>query len=75
MIPRIKELRRLEKITTRRDLCVSSEVDCTGCKQALALPGGTYYCGILKEETTSALCRCCPYYDMETLEYRLFRRE
>jgi len=43
------------------------------CKQAITLPDRVY-CGILKEQIDGVVCKCCPCYDEEPLEYSLFRR-
>ncbi len=75
MLPRMKEPRRLEKISRSKGLPESAVVDWAGCKQALVLPEEAYYCGIWKEKISTALCKYCPYYDKETPEYKLFRRE
>ena len=43
------------------------------CKQAITL-ANKVYCGILKEQVDNVVCKCCPCYDEEPLEYSLFRR-
>lgn len=75
MLQRVKGPKRLEKIDSRKQLQANLEIDGTECKQALGSPGGTYYCGVWKEEISKTLCRYCPHYARETLEYILFRRE
>jgi len=44
------------------------------CKQAVTLVADKVYCGILKEQVDNVVCKCCPCYDAEPLEYSLFRR-
>jgi len=43
------------------------------CKQAIPL-ADKVYCGLLKEHVDTVVCKCCPCYDEEPLEYSLFRR-
>ncbi len=43
------------------------------CKQSIIL-SDKMYCGILKENVDMVVCKCCPCYDEEPLEYSLFRR-
>jgi len=43
------------------------------CKQAITL-ADKVYCGVLKEQVDTVLCKLCPCYDEEPLEYSLFRR-
>ena len=45
--------------------------DCSLCKQAICLSNGVYCCK-LRENVDSAAC--CPHFDLEPLEYRLYRR-
>jgi len=79
MLPRFKELKKLEAYTKRKKIRDSLKrrdinIDYHECKQAISLPNGVY-CGIWKETVNESLCRSCPYFDREPLEYRLFRRE
>jgi len=83
MLSRFKELKKLEEYGRRRkihnslkrgDLRSSSlKIDFNECKQAIPLSNGAY-CGIWKDKVTEALCKSCPYFDREPLEYKLFRR-
>jgi len=43
------------------------------CKQAITL-NNRVYCGVLKEQIDGVVCKLCPCYDAEPLEYSLFRR-
>jgi len=43
------------------------------CKQAISLAHKVYCC-VLKELVDGSLCKCCPCYEREPLEYSLFRR-
>ena len=43
------------------------------CKQAITL-ANKVYCGIIKEQVDNVICKCCPCYHEEPLEYSLFRR-
>jgi len=45
--------------------------DCNLCKQAICLSNGIY-CGKLRENVDSVAF--CPHFDLEHLEYRLYRR-
>ena len=45
--------------------------DCNACKQAICLSNGVY-CGKLREPVD--VVACCPHFDFEPLEYRLYRR-
>ena len=45
--------------------------DCNACKQAICLSNGVF-CGKLREHVNSAVS--CPHFDLEPLEYRLYRR-
>jgi len=65
--PKPKEL-----IKETYEQSVTVEVnDCSVCKQAICLPGGTF-CGKLREHVDSVAS--CPYFDFEPLEYRLYKR-
>lgn len=75
MLPRIKELRKFEEIRKGKKLHDGPAIHYNECKQAIVLQDGVYYCGVWKEKISDVLCRYCPYYDRETLEYKLFRRE
>jgi len=44
---------------------------CDDCKQAILLPNGVY-CGKLREQVSNI--PNCPHFDLEPLEYRLYRR-
>jgi len=44
------------------------------CKQAISMAGKVYCCA-LKELVDASLCRACPSFEREPLEYTLFRRE
>jgi len=79
MLPRFKELKKLEAYTRRKKIRASLKrrginIDYHECKQAIPLPNGVY-CGIWKATVGESLCRSCPYFDREPLEYRLFRRK
>lgn len=74
MLPRLKELKKPERINQRGTPPKSQLVTCTECKQVIVLPNGACYCGIWKETISTAFCKYCPYYGEETLEYRLFKR-
>jgi len=43
------------------------------CKQAISL-ANRVYCAVLKELVEDSLCKGCPCYEKEPLEYSLFRR-
>ena len=82
MLSRSKELKKIEEYgghkrihsPERRGLKgFSLEISCDKCKQAIPLIEGTF-CGLRKEKGGEALCKSCPYFDAESLEYRLFRR-
>jgi len=78
MLPRFKELKKLEAYTRRKKIRDSLKrrginINYHECKQAIPLPNGVY-CGIWKENVKESLCRSCPYFDREPLEYKLFRR-
>jgi len=45
--------------------------NCNECKQAIALPRGTY-CGKLREQVHDI--PNCPHFDFEPQEYKLYRR-
>lgn len=75
MLPRIKEPRKLEAIRRGKKLHDSPAINHTECKQAIVLSSEACYCGVWKDKTSEVLCRYCPYYDKENLEYKLFRRE
>jgi len=44
------------------------------CKQAISLANKVYCC-VLKELVEGPLCKDCPCYEREPIEYSLFRRE
>jgi len=44
------------------------------CKQAISLASKIYCCA-LKELVDASLCKACPCFEREPLEYTLFRRE
>ncbi|KPV64265.1 MAG: hypothetical protein AOA66_0354 [Candidatus Bathyarchaeota archaeon BA2] len=82
MLSRFKELKNLEesnrhkKIHSLKRVSLKSsnlKIDCNECKQAIPLPDGAYR-GIFKEKVSKALCKSCPHFDQEPLEYKLFRR-
>jgi len=82
MLSRVKELKKLEEYSRRKkihgslkrgSLKSSLKIDCNDCKQAIAISDGAY-CGIWKEKVSETLCKSCPYFDREPLEYKLFRR-
>jgi len=79
MLPRFKELKKLEAYARRKKIRDDLKrrginIDYHECKQAIPLPNGVY-CGMWKGSVKESLCRSCPYFDREPLEYRLFRRE
>ena len=79
MFPRFKELKRLEAYARRKKIrddlkSRGINIDYHECRQAIPLPNGVY-CGMWKETVNESLCRSCPYFDREPLQYRLFRRE
>lgn len=49
------------------DICSN----CNGCKQSILLPKGVY-CGKLREQVTNV--PDCPHFDLEPLEYKIYRR-
>jgi hypothetical protein len=83
MLPRFKELKKIEEHSRRKKIrsslkrgslkSIGLEIDYNECKQAIPLRKGAY-CGIWKEKVSEDLCRSCPFFDREPLEYRLFRR-
>jgi hypothetical protein len=82
MLSRFKELKKLEEYSRHKkihsnlkrvSLKSSLKIDCNECKQAIPMPDGAY-CGIWKEKASETLCKSCPYFDQEPLEYKLFRR-
>jgi len=73
MLPRIKELKKFEAYGRRKKIRSVLKIDGNECKQAIPVPDGAY-CGIWREKISGILCKCCPYFDREPLEYRLFRR-
>lgn len=78
MLPRFKELKRLEAYTSRKKIRDrmkrnGKNIDYHECKQAIPL-SNRVYCGIWKETVSETLCKSCPYFDREPLEYKLFRR-
>jgi hypothetical protein len=78
VFPRIKELQKLQNLEKSRgrlfkksrNVLVNS---CNECKQAISLPKGVY-CGVWREQINPAMCQHCPYFDIEPLEYKLFKR-
>ena len=87
MLSRVKELKTLPQLEKLKKLEAHSRekkmrgglkrsginLDYYECKQAIHLPNGVY-CGLGKETVSESLCKSCPYFDREPLEYRLFRR-
>jgi len=79
-----KYLQRFEEYQRRRVEIVSKprrpkrtsatpKVFSSNCKQAISLASKVYCC-VLKELVGSSLCKRCPCYEREPLEYSLFRR-
>jgi len=52
---------------------VSPRIFSDNCKQAIPL-ANKVYCAVLKELVVGVLCKGCPCYEREPLEYTLFRR-
>ncbi len=87
MLSRVKELKKLPQLEELKKLDAHSRrkkirgglkrrgvnIDYHECKQAIPLPNEVY-CGLWKETVSESLCKCCPYFDREPLEYKLFRR-
>jgi hypothetical protein len=88
MLSRVKELKKLPQLEEPKKLDVHSRrgktletlkqiginnVDYHECKHSISL-SGEIYCGMWKEKVNGALCKYCPYFDREPLDYRLFRR-
>jgi len=77
MFSQLKESKKVEKSSSPKkisDLKSSNlNIDLNDCKQAILLPDGTY-CGKWKEKVNEVLCKACPYFDLEPLEYKLFKR-
>jgi len=68
--------RRVEILSGRRRIRkppVGPKVFSGNCKQAISLVNKVY-CSVLKEFVDGSLCKGCPSYEPEPLEYRLFRR-
>jgi len=77
-------LQRLEKYRKQRVETLSKprrvrkpplvpKVFSDNCKQAISLAGKVYCC-VLKELVEGSLCKGCPCYEREPLEYSLFLR-
>lgn len=78
MFARLKRLPEFEKFYGRyvkgarrnlRNLVVGSH----DCKQAISLSDGVY-CGVWREKVSEAMCRRCPYFDLEPAEYKRLKR-
>jgi len=44
------------------------------CRQAIFSSSGEIYCGLLREQVDEKTCECCPLFDSEPTEYKLFIR-
>jgi len=64
----LEKPRRLKKPTSSMENVFSSN-----CKQAITLSNKAYCC-VLKELVNRSLCKGCPCYEHEPIEYSLFRR-
>jgi hypothetical protein len=88
MLSRVKELKKIPQLEELKKLDASerwkkirrglkgrgANIDYNECKQGIHLPNGVY-CGLWKETVNENLCKSCPYFDREPLEYKLFRRK
>ncbi len=87
MLSRLKDLKKLPQLEEVKKLEVNSENGKGGgpkrrginihyqeCRQAIPL-SSEIYCGLWKETVSGSLCKSCPYFDREPLDYRLFRRK
>ncbi|MBE0513066.1 hypothetical protein IBX38_08445 [Candidatus Bathyarchaeota archaeon] len=77
-LPQLEELKKLETYSKQKKIRGSLKrrgvnIDYHECKQSIPLPNGVY-CGLWKETVSESLCKSCPYFDREPLEYKLFRR-
>ena len=78
-LPQLEELKKFEASNRRKKIRGSLKrkginIDYHECKQVIPLTNGVY-CGLLKETVGESLCKSCPYFDQEPLEYKLFRRK
>ena len=55
-------------------LAAEPKVFSNHCKQAISL-ANKFYCCALKELVDRSLCKACPCFEREPLDYTLFRRE
>jgi len=63
----------LEKPRRIRKPHVTPNVFSSNCKQAIPFPNKTYCCA-MKEMVNRSMCKACPCFEHEPLDYTLYRR-
>ena len=67
----VRRLSRSRHVKVKKPTKMRSPED---CRQVIFSASGGIYCGLLREQVNEETCKCCPLFDSEPQEYKLFVR-